>query len=40
MMDEDYVIRCCNVQDTSSGQWAFDPKPFLEKTTIFLLHKE
>jgi len=29
--DEDYVIRCCNVQGTSSGQWTFNPKPFLEK---------
>ena len=29
--DEDYVIRCCNVQGTSSRQWTFDPKPFLEK---------
>jgi glycosyltransferase involved in cell wall biosynthesis len=29
--DEDFVIRCCNVQGTSSGQWTFDPKPFLEK---------
>ena len=26
MTDEDYVIRCCNVQDTSSGQWAFDKR--------------
>ena len=31
MTDDDYVIRCCNVQGTSSGQWTFDPKPFLEK---------
>lgn len=31
MEDEDYVIRCCSVQGTPSGQWVFDPKPFLEK---------
>ncbi|MCK4476500.1 MAG: glycosyltransferase [Methanophagales archaeon] len=38
--DEDYVIRCCNVQGTSSGQWTFDPKPFLEKDyDIFVLQR-
>lgn len=40
MTDEDYVIRCCNVQGTSSGQWAFDPKPFLEKNyDIFITQR-
>lgn len=38
--DEDYVIRCCNVQGTSSGQWTFDPKPFLKKDyDIFVLQR-
>ncbi len=35
--DEDFVIRCCNVQGTSSGQWTFDPKPFLEKDYDILI---
>ncbi len=38
MTDDDYVIRCCNVQGTSLGQWTIDPKPFLEKDyDIFVL---
>ena len=40
MTDEDYVIRCCNVQGTSSGQWSFNPKPFLEKNyDIFITQR-
>jgi len=28
MTGQDFVIRCCSVQGTSSGQWNLDPKPF------------
>ena len=38
--DEDYIIRCCSVQGTQSGQWIFDPKPFVlvsaAKRTLFM----
>ena len=37
MKDENYVIRCCSIQGGSSGQWYFDPKPFLEKEYDILI---
>ena len=37
MTDEDFVVRCCSVQGTSSGKWNLDPKPFLEKDYDILI---